>query len=145
MKEKSYIHFTYLQAVLGNVFGKLTWAQATEQLSNTLKILSMAGSLPKLPQPVQTLQICPQCWKHYAPPGCQGNIFTINGENHILVLINPYVLVIRSLQQMFLWPGFTQMVARKPDQWPGCNDDEDFLIKDLSDSDMWYWSTIGMS
>jgi hypothetical protein len=85
MKEKAYMRLTYLQAVLGNVFGKLTWERATEQLRTTLRILSMAGSLPVAPQPVSTLQsarrrlgidpdayivqysICPRCSKHYTP------------------------------------------------------------------------------
>jgi hypothetical protein len=75
--------------------------------------------------------------------GCQGKIFTINGDNCIPILINPQVSLIGSLRRMFLWPGFAQMVARKPDQQPGHNDDEGFVMKDLSDGDMWYWSTIG--
>jgi hypothetical protein len=174
MKEKPYIRLTYLQAVLGNVFGKLTWAHATEQLRNTFQILSMAGSLPEFPQPVQTLQsarrrlaidpdahiiqysVCPQCWKHYTPfdmnnlasancmiAGCPGKVFTINGGNRIATLINPQVSIIASLRRMFLRPGFAQMVARKPDQRPGRNNDNDFVMKDLSDGDMWYQSTVG--
>ena len=46
MKEESYIQMAYLQAVMGNVFGKLTWEHATQQLENTLDVLQMAGSLP---------------------------------------------------------------------------------------------------
>ena len=85
MKEKAYMRLTYLQVVLGNVFGKLTWDHATELLCTTLNILLMAGSLLLFPKPVTTLQsacvqlgidpdahiiqysICPQCWKHYTP------------------------------------------------------------------------------
>ncbi|KAF8223670.1 hypothetical protein L208DRAFT_1426005 [Tricholoma matsutake] len=84
-KVKSYIRLAYLQAVMGNVFGKLTWEHATQQLCNSLDLLAIAGQLPLHPCPVQTLQsakrrlgidpdgyiiqyiVCSVCWKHYAP------------------------------------------------------------------------------
>jgi hypothetical protein len=70
---------------MGNVFGKLTWEHATQQLENTLDVLQMAGSLPIFPHPVHTLQsarrrlgidpdayiiqyaLCTMCWKHHTP------------------------------------------------------------------------------
>jgi hypothetical protein len=85
IKEKAYMRLTYLQAVLRNVLGKLTWDCAIAQLHTTLHILSMASALPLVPQLVSTLQsaqwqlgidpdayiirysVCPLCWKHYTP------------------------------------------------------------------------------
>jgi hypothetical protein len=174
MKEKAYMRLTYLQAVLGNVFGKLTWERATEQLRTTLRILSMAGSLPVAPQPVSTLQsarrrlgidpdayivqysVCPLCWKHYTPlemtnlasanctnTRCAGSIFTIHKGNRVPVLINPQVSIIRSLRRMFLRRGFAQMVEKKPEHQPGRNEDDDFVMRDVPDGEMWYRSTTG--
>src|SRR6202035_5302122 len=56
MKEEPYIRLAYLQAVMGNVFGKLTWEMATQTLNNTLDCLAIAGRLPVHPRPVRTLQ-----------------------------------------------------------------------------------------
>lgn len=42
-KEKSYICLAYLQAVMGNIFGKLTWEYATQQLCNSLDLLAISG------------------------------------------------------------------------------------------------------
>jgi hypothetical protein len=133
----------YLQAVMGNVFGKLTWEHASHQHNNTLDIPSMAGQIPVHPCPVQTLQsachqlgidpnvyiiqyvICLLCWKHHIPLdmnnlvslicevcGCDGELFTINNRKCIPSLINPQVLVIDSLQQTFMCPGFAKLVMK---------------------------------
>ncbi|RDB30064.1 hypothetical protein Hypma_014106 [Hypsizygus marmoreus] len=85
MKEESYVRMAYLQAVLGNVYAKLTWKHASLTLWGTLRILGVANALPTQPPPVQMLEsarkhlgiepdayiipyaICPVCWKHYTP------------------------------------------------------------------------------
>lgn len=174
MKEKSYIRMAYLQAVMGNVFGKLTWKDATQQLTNTLDILAVAGRLPVHPRPVRTLQsarrrlginpdvyiiqyaICPLCWKHHTPSemnalesdvcttrGCKGIIFTTKDGKCTPSLINPQVSIIGSLRRMFMRPGFAKMVAKKPEHQPGRNDDDNYIMRDLPDAEMWYRSTIG--
>jgi hypothetical protein len=170
MKEEPYIRLAYLQAVMGNVFGKLTWEMATQTLNNTLDCLAIAGRLPVHPRPVRTLQsarqrlgidpdlwiiqyaICPVCWKHFTPkemanleaPGClslncAGEIYKINNKGkRVANLICPQVSIIECLRRMFLRPGFAKLVERKPEHQPGRNSDVDFIMKDISDGEMWY-------
>lgn len=70
---------------MANVYGHLSWIQATNQLNHMLNALLIANSLPVHPRPVRALAsakrhlgidpdqwitqyaICPQCWKHYSP------------------------------------------------------------------------------
>jgi hypothetical protein len=174
MKGEPYIRLAYLQAVMGNVYGKLTWEHATQQLNNTLDCLSLAQPLPVHPRPVRTLQsarrrlgidpdqyitqysICPICWKHHTPQefkdlaspdcstrNCTGKVYTLKDGHHVPSLIVPHVSLIDSLRQMFMRPGFTKLVERKVDHQPGRNSDEDFLMKDMHDGEMWYRSTTG--
>ena len=162
----------YLQAVMGNVFGKLTWEHATEQLENTLNVLAMAGRLPVYPRPVRTLQsarrrlgidpdtyiiqyaLCMICWKHHTPEqlkdlagpqcrnrNCTGLIYRVENGARIPLLINPQVSIIGSLRRMFLRPGFAKMVTKNPNHQPGRNNNDDFVMKDMPDGDMWYHSS----
>lgn len=79
------VRLAYLGAVIGHVYGHLSVVQATDQLNNTLDVLSVAGALPDFPRPVRTLvsakrrlgidpdqwvipyALCPICWKHHSP------------------------------------------------------------------------------
>ncbi|KAF9461452.1 hypothetical protein BDZ94DRAFT_1371533 [Collybia nuda] len=162
MQEEPYIRLAYLQAVMGNVFGKLTWEHATQQLNNTLDILALADRLPVHPRPVRTLQsarqrlgidpdqyiiqysLCPVCWKHHTPQelkdlaspncsarNCTGKIYTLKDGHRDPVLILPRVSLI----------GFAALVERRPHHQPGRNSDEDFIMKDMPDGKMWYYST----
>ena len=174
-QEESYIRMAYLQAVMGNVFGNLTWERATAQLNATLDVLFMAERLPIYPRPVRTLisarrrlgmdpdlwiiqyTTCPLCWKQHSPkelldlaspdcavPNCAGVIYTVKDNKRIANLITPQVSIIESLRRMFMQPGFAKMVERKANHLPGPNDDENFIMKDIHDGDMWYKNTTGM-
>ena len=168
-----YLYQTPAETLM-NVFGKLTWQLATEQLNNTLDILQVAQHhLPSFPTPVRTLQsarrrlgvdpdvhiiqyaICPSCWKHYTPEllaqletpaccerNCTGVIYTLNSEGkRSPILIHPQVSVIGTLRRMFMRPGFAALVERRPENRPGRNKDESFVMNDICDGDMWYRST----
>lgn len=78
------VWLAYLGAVIGHIYGHLSVIQTTDQLNNSLDILSAAGALPDLLRPVQTLvsakrrlginpdqwvipyALCPVCWKHHS-------------------------------------------------------------------------------
>lgn len=85
MQEASCVRMAYLKAVLGNVFGHLSWERASMDLDTSLNMLASAGALPDHPPPVRTLQsarkclgidpdayiiqyaLCPLCWVHHSP------------------------------------------------------------------------------
>jgi hypothetical protein len=172
MKEEPFICLAYLQAAMGNVFGKLMWEHATQQLSNTLDVLALADRLPIHPRPVQTLinawrrlgidpdayiiqyTACPLCWKHHSPEelknppspdclsrNCAGQIYMLKGEVQAPTFLVPHVSIIGSLRRMFMCQGFVALVKRKEDHQPGRNNNENFLMKDMPDGEMWYCST----
>jgi hypothetical protein len=84
-QEKAEVRYGYITAVMANVYGHLSWIQATNQLNHTLNILLIANALPILPRPVRALisakwhlgidpdqwitayAICLECWKHHTP------------------------------------------------------------------------------
>ncbi|KAG1734538.1 hypothetical protein EDD22DRAFT_1011418 [Suillus occidentalis] len=105
-KENGEIRYAYLTAVMANVYGHLSWNQATNQLNHSLNML-LIDVLPAFPRPVRALAsakrhlgidpdqwitqyaICPECWKHHSPsqlkqllsaecsvPACNGLIYT---------------------------------------------------------------------
>lgn len=84
-KENGEIRYAYLTAVMANIYGHLSWIQATNQLNHSLNMLLIANVLPTSPRPVRALAsakrhlgidpdqwitqyaICPECWKHHSP------------------------------------------------------------------------------
>ena len=88
-QEKAEVRYAYLTAVMANVYGNLSWAQATNLLNHTLNGLFIANALPVFPRPVRALAsakrhlgidpdqwitqyaICPECWKHHSPAQLQ--------------------------------------------------------------------------
>jgi hypothetical protein len=100
---------------------------------------------------------CPSCWKHHSPkellslaspdctvPNCTGTIYKVDQKGkRVANFIIPHVSIIESLRRMFMRPGFAKMVEKKVDHQPGRNLDENFVMKDIHDGDMWYETTTG--
>jgi hypothetical protein len=99
--------------------------------------------------------ICPKCWKHYAPrqlqelagPGClvttcDGILYTEKRDSkNVLkrhpVKIIPNVSVIQSLRRMMRRKGFRKLIQSHDAHQIGQNDDDSFLMRDMSHGSMW--------
>ena len=106
--------------------------------------------------------ICPTCWKHYTPrqmedmdspnchavPNCDGVLYTNRWDaRHKRIQtptkIHPQSSIIGNLWWLFMHPGFAKMIQDNRDHQAGKNDDEDFVMTDMSDGDTWNEQYVG--
>lgn len=100
--------------------------------------------------------ICPKCWKHYAPktlheleepgclvPQCDGTIYTEKRDQkgclkRYAVMVLPHVSIIQSLRRMLRRKGFRKLIRDSRNTPPNQNDDEEFLMQDMHDGQIWH-------
>ncbi|KZT25039.1 hypothetical protein NEOLEDRAFT_1156520 [Neolentinus lepideus HHB14362 ss-1] len=109
-------------------------------------------------QHIMEYALCTACWKHYTPkemlalpsehcvlPDCSGEVWeTLNDSKNKpyrhAIKIMTHTSIIDTLRRFLMRPGFAQMIRDSRNIIPNRNDDENFLMEDISDGSIWNMS-----
>ncbi|THU83343.1 hypothetical protein K435DRAFT_971601 [Dendrothele bispora CBS 962.96] len=158
--DPSFLHIIYLGAVFNNIYAKASVRQTETNLGIALNSLDAAGAiLSEHPTPVQTLASAKRRLGldpddhiiQYActVPGCTGIIYTekreANGsqKRHAIKII-PHVSLIQSLRHIVRRKGFRRLIRDSREDNANRNNDEDFLMTDMHDGNLWYGLKTGI-
>ncbi|KZT18597.1 hypothetical protein NEOLEDRAFT_1159410 [Neolentinus lepideus HHB14362 ss-1] len=170
---KPFIRLAYLEACLANIYSNVTLNGALDALfiAGVLPLVprpvrTLVSAKRRLgidaDQYITQYALCTECWKHYTPtelwdlpspycilPECSGEVFEQLEDSKGKIKrrplkIMPHTSIIATLRRFFRRPGFAQMIRDSRNDVPGRNNNENFLMKDMSDGDIWHMSRTGI-